>query len=393
MRIAELTAYHLRIPLRRPVRHALAERQVSDNLVVACRLADGTTGWGEGVPRDYVTGETIDGTFDQLAASDLAQQLGARCETFADAIALAQQLELSPAADDPRGMHGNAARCAVELSILDAAGRHFHEPLARVTELLDAAAPIHQRRDRVRYSTAITAEGCFQEIVSAWKMRLYGFAQCKLKVAMPGQNDPARLRRIRRILGRNVDLRVDANAGWPSADAAERIAALEPYAITAVEQPVAHDEVQALPELGRRVNVPIMLDESLCSRTDAEQAVAEDWCDLFNLRISKCGGFIRTLELAAFAAQHGLGYQLGCQVGETGILSAAGRHFACSVARIRYLEGSYDHHLVREWLTREDLTFGYGGRAPALERPGLGVEIDAQRVEAVCARTECWTIR
>ena len=42
---------------------------------------------------------------------------------------------------------------------------------------------------------------------------------------------------------------------------------------------------------------------------------------------------------------------------------------------IRYLEGSYDRHVLRKLLTNEDLTFGYGGRAPALAGPGLGVTI------------------
>ena len=83
------------------------------------------------------------------------------------------------------------------------------------------------------------------------------------------------------------------------------------------------------------------------------------------------------------AHQSGLGYQLGCQVGETGILSAAGRHFAASVGGIRFLEGSFDRYLVRERLTAEDLTFGVGGYAPALSGPGLGVNIDRASLERV----------
>ena len=59
-----------------------------------------------------------------------------------------------------------------------------------------------------------------------------------------------------------------------------------------------------------------------------------------------------------------------------GILSAAGRHWAASVGGIRYLEGSYDRHLLQELVTYEDITFGYGGQAPALRRPGLGDTID-----------------
>jgi L-alanine-DL-glutamate epimerase-like enolase superfamily enzyme len=64
MRVVELTAYHLRIPLRKTIRHASHTRTDNDTLVVRCKLDDGTVGWGEGLPREYVTGETIDSTFE-----------------------------------------------------------------------------------------------------------------------------------------------------------------------------------------------------------------------------------------------------------------------------------------------------------------------------------------
>ncbi len=131
-----------------------------------------------------------------------------------------------------------------------------------------------------------------------------------------------------------------------------------------------------------------MLDESVCSLRDAELAIRHGWCDLFNIRLSKCGGVIPSLRLVQLARQHGLGCQLGCQVGETAILSAAGRHFATSVGGLRYLEGSYDRYLVREWLSREDITIGWGGRAPALVGCGLGVTIEPQRLAAVAVRRE-----
>src|SRR5207237_3263363 len=135
-----------------------------------------------------------------------------------------------------------------------------------------------------------------------------------------------------------------------------------------------------------QISVPFMLDESLCSLVDAEQAVAQKTCDLFNLRLSKCGGFIPSLRLAQFAQRHGLGYQLGCQIGETALLSAAGRHFASSVAHLRYVEGSYDRHLVREALGERDLTFGRGGWAAALPGPGLGVNVAATALGRVTQR-------
>ena len=79
-------------------------------------------------------------------------------------------------------------------------------------------------------------------------------------------------------------------------------------------------------------------------------------------------------------------------MGETGILSAAGRHFATTVKNIRYVEGSYDRFLVAERLTKEDLTFGWGGYAPALTGPGLGITIDPAALQRVKLHEETFRI-
>ncbi len=73
-------------------------------------------------------------------------------------------------------------------------------------------------------------------------------------------------------------------------------------------------------------------------------------------------------------------------MGETGILSAAGRAFACTVKDIRYIEGSYDQYLVRERLTRENLTFEWRGWAPRLKGPGLGMTVEPERLRSVTVR-------
>jgi muconate cycloisomerase len=386
MRIAELTAFEIHLPLKRQIKHASATRDSSDNLLVRCRLEDGTEGWGEGVPRDYVTGETCEGAFRQLEATPLAEQLDADCRDWQQVIALCERFQ--PAADrkDPRGCFGNALRCAVELSLLDAFGRHFGEPLSRVTEVFEPAVEVRRRSPRVRYSGAITAEGRRGEAVSALKMRLYGFAQCKIKVGVRGADDRLRLKRIRRLLGRRIDIRLDANEAWDAGELVERVEPLLPYGISCLEQPVPHEQAGSLAALRRKLPVPIMLDESLTSLADAETAIRQGTCELFNIRLSKCGGFLNSLRLAALAHRHGLGYQLGCHPGESGVLSAAGRHFAASVGGIRYLEGSYDRHVLKKLLTREDLTFRYGGWAEALSGPGLGVTIDPEALAKLKTR-------
>lgn len=386
MRVAELEVRQVRIPLRKPIRHASHRRTETDNLVVKITLADGSIGYGEGVPRDYVTGETIDSAIELLGRSELAKSLLESCSNFQQSVKVAERFRLAPISGDDRQCMGNAARCAVEIALLDAFGRCYGEPLMNVTKLI--VPELYEPHEEVRYSGAIMSASGMKARIMGWAMWLFGFKQVKVKVGIAGQNDVNRLAIIRRRMGKGIDLRVDANEAWRAADAVARIRDLQSFGVTSVEQPVPHEEVMELAAIRKEVQVPVMLDESLCGEIDAEIAMRNQLCDLFNLRLSKCGGFIPTLKLAAYASRHNIGYQLGCQVGETAILSAAGRHFACSVKNIRYLEGSYDRHLVREWLSEEDITFRRGGRAPMLVGSGLGVTIDAKKLDAVTVRKE-----
>ncbi len=386
MKIVALEARHVRVKLKRPVKHASFARTETDNVVVVCKLADGTLGYGEGVPRDYVTGETVASSIGLLKATGWAGQFRTP-KDFADAVAMAEALRVPPVPGDDRGCQGNAARCAVELAVLDAFGRFFGEPLMNVTKML--APGLYEPRERVQYSGVILSGKPVKIRALALLYRLLGFKHVKVKVGVAGQDDEQKVRAIRRWAGKGIALRIDANEAWPVADAAERIRELEPFGIAAVEQPIRHEDVAALAGIRAAVKTPIMLDESLCGMVDAERAAAGGLCDLFNIRLSKCGGFIPSLRTAVFAAAHNLGYQLGCQVGETGILSAAGRQFASSVKSLFAVEGSFDRRLVEDALTAEDLTFSKrGGWAPMLPGIGLGARVDADRLDAVTVGRE-----
>jgi muconate cycloisomerase len=198
----------------------------------------------------------------------------------------------------------------------------------------------------------------------------------KTKVGVDGQDDVRRIKWFRWMLGPWVDLRLDANEAWPAAELLDRVKPLLRFSLSALEQPVPHAEVQALADLRRRLGVAVMLDESLCGYPDAVAAVKGTTADMFNVRLSKCGGILPSLRIIGLAQRSGLGLQLGCHPGETAILSAAGRHVASRVDGLSYVEGSYDRHILRANLAQEDITFGYGGWARPLEGPGLGIGID-----------------
>jgi muconate cycloisomerase len=387
VRIVGLRLYRVAVPLKRVVKHASFERSSSENLVVRVELDDGSAGYGEGVPRSYVTGETVDSAFELLSAHDWAAQVGNPGD-FGEVVRRLEALQIPENEADPRGMAGNAARCALELAVLDAFGRRFGESVGRAVDLATAdGLERHAAPQPVRYSGAITSESKTGEWRTAVKIRLYGFHQVKVKVGTRGQDDPRRLRTLRWILGRRMDIRLDANEAWSTSELVERVEPLRRFRPTALEQPVPHAQVDALAELRPRLGIPVMLDESLCGFPDAEAAVARGTADVFNVRISKCGGLLASLRIMALARRSGLDVQLGCHPGETALLSAAGRHLASRVAGLRYVEGSYDRHILGANLTRQDLTFRYGGWARPLEGPGLGVEVDPAALEAMTFQT------
>ena len=232
MRISRLELHRVAVPLKKVVKHASFERSVSENLVVRVELADGQVGYGEGVPRPYVTGETVESTFGVLSAARLGAQRSAGRAIFARSWSGSRHCGCPETEADPRGMAGNAARCALELAVLDAFGRRFGESVGRAVEL----AAVEGLRASSRHPSASGTAGRSRpnpgvgEWRTAVKIRIYGFHQVKVKVGTRGQDDPRRLRALRWILGRRMDIRIDANEAWPASELVERVEPLRRFA-------------------------------------------------------------------------------------------------------------------------------------------------------------------
>ena len=379
MKVERVVVRHVRVPLRAKFSTAETERAESDSIIVEVVLEDGTFGFGEGVPREYLTAETPRTCFDFLRRS-AANLRGTTFADFAEAVESAGEL---PFGDDPLRPQC-AARAALEIALLDAAGQCFHVPLYRLVEFLPDIEPVVRQRKEVRYGVVLSAGS---GRLKAFTCRLYGFRDAKLKVGLGVERDIEFVGRMRSWLGRKMDLRVDANGGWSLRDAPRVLRKLHELGVSCVEQPVRPQEQMQLAEMRSKDWPPVMLDESLVSERDAQLAIDAKLCQAFNLRVSKNGGLLPVMGLAALAVTNHIGIQLGCHPGETGILSAAGRAIACSVDRFLYLEGSYDRHLLKRNIVREDVTFGLGGRARRLEGSGLGVTVSRADLAALTVET------
>lgn len=386
MQVHQLTAYVVRLPLRRPSGSLGQSRWYSDNLLIRCELRQPRrkpiVGWGEGVPAPWLTGETTEGALRQLEVTPLGEQLEGAPANWSEVIAMVDRFQPTMDGDDPRGCRSNALRSAVELALLDAYGQLFSEPVSNALLQIPEVAGLISPQPRVQYSAVISATRPQRLGATAFKTRLLGFRHCKVNVGTEPEI-PRRLQLVREWLGPDIDLRIDAGGSWRADELLQRLGPLYSANLSCIEQPVAHEELEPLAELRGQIHLPVMLDESITSETDTRRAIELGACDLINIDISKCGGLVRSARLAALAHRHGLGFQLGCEMGETSLLAAAGRHFATMLSGVWYLEGSAErHHLrLRAPLTRHDLTYGFGGWAPRILRSGIGTEVLPRRLK------------
>jgi muconate cycloisomerase len=341
------------------VAHSLASHRATANLAIKLWDARGRAGWGEGVPREFVTGERLEHSLDFLRQQALPRILSADLDALPPLTALATLLTPDEMDRFP------AAACALETAWLDLLGQRQGQPLSWFLG--------GQARDRMIYSGVVPLAPLEQLPALLHMARELQFREVKLKLA--GGDDLERVGMAQEILGHQTSLRVDVNGAWSRDQARQMIPALAALGVAEVEQPLEAGDREGLVQLGRESASLILADESVCTPSQARDLASLGVRLGLNLRLSKCGGLSRTLAMLQIARQRGLPCQLGCQVGELGILTAAGRHLAAVAPDLIHLEGSLTPFFLDRDLTSQDLGLGRGGQAPALGGPGLGIQV------------------
>lgn len=347
--------------LRVRFRHASAERTATDNVIVELRHPDGHVGYGEGCPRSYVTGETASGAAAFIAAH------GERFVAAAtDVAALTAWTEANRSLIDA----SPAAFAALEIAALDLMGQRSGQPLEDLIGAPRLAAP-------AIYSAILgnAAPRATRLAVAAY--RLAGFRDFKVKLS----GDPQRDRRRLAALPHGASVRADANNLWPDSEAAiTGLRALD-FPFTAIEEPVQAGDVAGMRAVAGALDVPVILDESLARIDQLAPFTADPGRWVANIRVSKCGGVLRSVALARAARAKGLDVILGAHVGETSILTRAALAVGQALeppplAR----EGAFGTILLARDLAAPPLRFGYGARLDPVSRklataPGLGLKV------------------
>lgn len=345
MKIAALTMHHLQTPFHVAFAHAAASRLRADSVLVRATSDSGQKGYGEGCPRAYVTGESVDSALSFFAQHRVALQ----------AIVDLQQLQAWVERHEDVIDANAAAWCAIELALLDLLGKEHGQSV-------EALLGLPELQGSFRYSAVL---GLSQPQTFAQQFERYvqlGFGDFKVKVSGNLLQDRANIARFKALPNQPVHVRLDANNLWQYAQQAiDYIDALN-FSFTAIEEALQPLDYQGYREMFEALGIPMIVDESFtCSRQfTALSASPESW--IINLRVSKMGGMLRSLAIAAQARALGVPIVVGAQVGETSILTRAALTVAHAHRNIvTAQEGAFGTHLLHNDLADPPLMFGAQG--------------------------------
>ena len=375
--IQSFEIFALDLPFKKPFKHAAASRTTSSSIFVKCTTDNGISGYGECLPRSYVTGENRDDTFLLLKENILPQLIGKKYNSLNEIKDFLLQCDGKAPEEwlDP-SVPQTAAWCAVDLALLDTFGRVFSEPIYLNS---NSAFP-----PSLRYSVVISSDARLKTLLL---IRLMAIPQVKIKVEKDGSAEF--VQRARRIMGSRCDIRADANMAWNVEEALRNMKKLAEHGIQSFEQPIKADDIDGLATLVKESRLGVMVDESLHDRESLERLLAKQACTAVNIRISKCGGLMAAFNRCIQALEAGMILQVGCQVGESSLLSAAQLKLLTAVPQINYAEGCFGRLLLKEDPVTPLLQFGYAGRPPQVPAgSGLGINVNDDMLSKWCSKKE-----
>ncbi len=331
----------LRIETAHPFQIARGTRTHYDVFVVTLEC-DGIEGWGEAAPHPFY-GES------PMSVRAAIQSIG----RFLDVDPEVARTNLNTdGADLFEVLRPHASvRAALDAALWDLRGRSEGVP---VWKLIGADAT------RAPY-TSFTIGFDRPDIVDAKVDAAAAYRILKVKVGIPGD-----MEMLDRVIARSGKVvRVDANEGWDLETAIVNTRELARRRVEFCEQPLPHGDEDSLRQLKRVSQVPIVLDESIIDPSDV--ARCRDQGHGVNVKLVKCGGITRALEIVKAARAHGMSVMIGCMI-ETSLGVTAAAHVSplCDFAD---LDGNL--------LLASDPFAGVrvdGGRLVLPSEPGLGVK-------------------
>ena len=368
MRVDRIVLREIRLELKEPFRISSGEVRERRIMLLALHDTSGATVWSECVAGEApnYSSETIDTAWIAIAKWVAPRVLG---RTFDHPGSVHEVLD-----EDFRGH--NMAKAAVEMGMWALAATLLGEPLARF---------IGGTRTEIATGISLGIQASPKALIAKARAALEaGYRKVKIKIE-PGR-DVEWIGAARDALGPAAHLMADANNAY-TLDDMERLVALDAFGLMMIEQPLAHDDIVRHATLQKKLRTPICLDESITGLDKAQDMVALGSGRIVNIKAGRVGGFTPSIAIHDFCQERGVPVWCGGML-ESGI----GRAYNVAIASLPNftLPGDVSPS-ARYWardIVSPEWTMDRGMVRVPLDRPGIGVEVDAARVAALAVRTE-----
>ncbi len=342
----------LKLSLKTTIRHAAATRYEGESIWIKI-TKNGEAGFGEGCPRSYVAGDDLESSItwvkEQYANGEF--EIHSLDE-------LTQWAENNDAVIDKYP----SAWCAIEMAFLDLFAK---EKNCNVETLLG----IENFKLGGRYTAVLGDDKKWTYTLLADKYLIRGLSDYKIKISGNLDRDREKVDILEELSkqhrAKDVRIRLDANNLWKDRadDAIAYLKAIGSNRFFAIEEPVAAKNVSDLNQVSTLTGLPVILDESLCTRKDLALFKNQPGNFIANIKISRVGGIIRAVKLISEIKKLNWPIIIGCHVGETSLLTRAA-FIAASAAGNNLIaqEGAFGDYLIGREPVDPMLKFGREGR-------------------------------
>ena len=361
MKIKSIEPIAISLPMIKPVIMAGEEVTRADNVLVRVTTDDGLVGWGEAASAPVMTGDTL----ESLVAAVHYLEPVLRGRDPAD-------IAGAHVAMDGR-MYGNhGAKAAIEIALYDLAGKAANKP---VHALLGV-----KKRSRMPL-LAVVGGGDFDgDLQDAAKKKAAGFTAYKIKVGIDSAaKDAARTRAICEVLGPGLLISADANQGFTVDEAIAYARAVGGCGLDFFEQPVMADNLAGMAAVAAVDPViAVGADEGIHSLDDIRRHHERHAARGVSLKAIKLGGIGAVVEAGQLCGDLGMSVNISCKTGESSVACAAALHVAAVIPNIAW-GLTLTHTSLGADVTAHPVPTA-SGHADALDRPGLGIDVDEDRV-------------
>ncbi len=279
------------------------------------------------------------------------------------------------------------SKAAVEFAAYDLAGRWLNVP---VHVLLGGKA-----RSRVPVTHSIGLISIDEARVEAAELAKEGIRTIKIKVGVDAERDVAMVNAVREAAGDDIELCIDANEGYKTpGEAVQVIRRIEHNRLKYVEQPVMG--IERIAEVGRRIDAPVMADESAWNAHDVIQIIREGGIQIVSIYTTKSGGLFKAMEVGAVARAAGIICNVNGSI-ETGVGNLANVQLAAACPAVTLscvipvsVPAEAQTGQIGGIYYTDDLLVApmevVDGAIVVPSGPGMGIEVDLKKIEKYTVR-------